>query len=519
MAKPATPTPVGPAAPPPRSLLSRALATAEPDVHSRARILAWTALMTLVLSIAIIVACLASPGAHMSKVLFLVVAMLVGGVTLLALGRAQRVEPVAIFFVMSMQVVISASAFTAGGLRSASLIWLTCVPVISHLLIDRRLAIVSAGLGVFVTLAYLAGELTGVVPYMEDPALILAAMRSGAIVFLAGYAVSSGASRERAIAETTAAVRLLTRRETELQEALAGLQREVAARELVETELRMAQKLEAVGRLSAGVAHEINTPVQFVADSVCFVKDGVAGLLSVLQAQRTALEAAASGEGAGGRVAPEIRAAVAKAEEEADLTYLIENLPKSLERSIDGLERIASIVRAMKEFAYQGASEVCASDLNRAIRSTLTIAAHEYKLVADVKTDLGELPAVTCNIGEINQVVLNLIVNAAHAIEDVVGTSGQRGTIEIGTHLEGDEVVVTVRDTGAGIPEEARARIFDPFFTTKELGRGSGQGLTVVRSVVERHGGKIAFDTRVGQGTTFTVFLPVEPRQTVQHAA
>jgi signal transduction histidine kinase len=141
----------------------------------------------------------------------------------------------------------------------------------------------------------------------------------------------------------------------------------------------------------------------------------------------------------------------------------------------------------------------------------LTVATNELKYVAMVETDFGDIPAVPCFVSDLNQVFLNLLVNAAHAIADVVGKSGQRGVIRVRTYLEGSVVVVAISDTGTGVPEEVRGRIFDPFFTTKEVGRGTGQGLALARSVVvERHGGSLTFETEMGKGTTFFIRIPFD---------
>ena len=191
-----------------------------------------------------------------------------------------------------------------------------------------------------------------------------------------------------------------------------------------------------------------------------------------------------------------------------------EELPPALARVADGLSRITEIVRSMKNFSHADQREMSEVDLNCAINSTLVVARSEYRDVADVDTDFGEIPRVTCHGGQINQVVLNLVVNAAHAIADVKKESGKRGVITVRTRADAGHVVISVSDTGGGIRDEIRHRVFDPFFTTKEVGRGSGQGLTMARSVVVKgHGGEIDFDTEVGTGTTFTIRLPTDPEQ------
>jgi len=253
------------------------------------------------------------------------------------------------------------------------------------------------------------------------------------------------------------------------------------------------------------VAHEINTPVQFVGDSLSFLSDASKDLLAVVErlqaVRRSVLEGTPSAEAA---------SEAAKAEEEADLPYLRDNVPKAFERCLDGLGRIGAIVRSMNEFARPDSKEMTAIDLNRAIESTLTIARSEYKHVAEVEADFGELPQVTCCAGDINQAVLNIVVNAAHAVGDVVKGTGQKGRILVRTRSDGDHVVISISDTGGGIPEGIRERIFDPFFTTKEVGKGTGQGLAIARSVVvNKHNGEVSFVSEVGKGTTFFVSLPV----------
>lgn len=282
------------------------------------------------------------------------------------------------------------------------------------------------------------------------------------------------------------------------------LRKELEDRQRLELELRQAQKLEAVGQLAAGVAHEINTPIQFVGDSAHFLRDAFADLRGLIEAYRALAEAAATGA-----AGPDMAGELAAQEEELDLEFLTEQIPKAIERTLEGSNRVAEIVRAMKEFAHPRQDEQAAADLNRAILSTLTVASNELKYVADVETDLAPLPPIVCHIGDLNQVVLNLVVNAAHAIADA--DARQRGTIRVSTALEEPgSVVIRVSDTGGGIPEEIRGRVFDPFFTTKEVGRGTGQGLAITYALVcEKHGGSVRFDTETGRGTTFEVRLPV----------
>lgn len=287
---------------------------------------------------------------------------------------------------------------------------------------------------------------------------------------------------------------------------IQAIARDITAKKLLEVELNQAQKLESVGRLAAGIAHEINTPIQFIGDNTHFLQDSFNSLLAMMkeyQALREAVESATISK----NLLEEIR----QAEAEADVPYLSEEVPKAIAQTLEGVDRVATIVRAMKEFAHPDTRQKSAADLNRAIKSTLTVARNELKYVADVETDLGDLPPVVCNISDLNQVFLNLLVNAAHAIREVVreGTDA-KGKIRVRTRREGNTVLIAISDTGCGIPENIRGRIFDPFFTTKEVGRGTGQGLSIARSVVvEKHGGSLTFETEPGKGTTFFVRLPI----------
>jgi signal transduction histidine kinase len=296
---------------------------------------------------------------------------------------------------------------------------------------------------------------------------------------------------------------------------MRGMMLDVTEQRRLESDLAQAQKLESVGRLAAGVAHEINTPVQFVSDSVQFVRDAMDDLSGIVTRYRDLRIAAEKGEGVA-----EAAKAAEEAEDDADLDYILENAPVALDRAREGLGRVAAIVRSMKEFAHPDRKEMAQVDINHAIASTLVIASNEYKYVADVMTEFGELPAVNCYAGEINQVVLNLIVNAAHAIADVVKGTPEKGTIRVRTRVVGDCAEIAIADTGKGIPPEVRSRIFDPFFTTKEVGKGTGQGLAIARTViVDKHGGTLHFETEMGQGTTFIIRLPIQGQAASSAAA
>ena len=191
------------------------------------------------------------------------------------------------------------------------------------------------------------------------------------------------------------------------------------------------------------------------------------------------------------------------------MDYFLKNAPDALDRALEGINRVGSVVKSMTEFAHPDAQKADI-DVNRAVRTTLIMARNEYKNVAELTTDFGDVPPVHCHAGDINQVVLNLVLNAAHAITDIVGGTSNKGRITVRTRAIGGFVEVSVSDTGAGIPESVRARIFEPFVTTKEVGRGTGQGLALSRGiVVEKLHGSLHFETETGKGTTFFIRLPV----------
>jgi len=277
-------------------------------------------------------------------------------------------------------------------------------------------------------------------------------------------------------------------------------------RNMIEVQLRQAQKLESVGQLAAGIAHEINTPIQYVGDNLQFMKESFAALESLLRACRSFAAAVQSNE-----VTPDVLSALESSIRKTDLDYLGREIPLAVEQSLQGVGHVSRIVNAMKEFSHPASQEKADLDLNRAIETTITVARGEWKYVAEMATDFAPgLPQVRCLPGEFNQVILNLIVNAAHAIGDARGQAdGSKGTIRVSTRLEGDWVEIRISDTGTGIPEKIRHRIYDPFFTTKEVGKGTGQGLAIARSViVDKHGGTLSFESEVGRGTTFIIRLP-----------
>ena len=280
---------------------------------------------------------------------------------------------------------------------------------------------------------------------------------------------------------------------------------DITERKVLETQLAQAQRLEAIGRLAAGVAHEINTPIQFVGDNTRFLQTAFDDLHRLVRSYQGLRDSVKAGTATDAQLAE-----LTQTEQETDVDYLVGEIPKAVSQTLDGVTRVATIVQALKEFAHPDQKEKVAADLNQALLSTLSVARNEIKYVADVETDLGDLPLVLCQPGELNQVFLNLIVNAAHAIADVVRDTDTKGVIRVRTAREEDMALIAITDTGCGIPESHRAQIFDPFFTTKEVGRGTGQGLSIAHAVVvDKHGGSLTFETEVGRGTTFFIRLPI----------
>lgn len=294
-----------------------------------------------------------------------------------------------------------------------------------------------------------------------------------------------------------------------IKEDVSARKHEEEQRRDLEARLQLSSKLESVGSLAAGVAHEINTPTQFVSDNVRFLSEAFTQIFNVITAYRK--HAAEHPE-----YMQEFKE-VTDAETEKEIEYLTTEIPHCLEQSLDGLRRIGKIVGSLKEFSHPGGDDRSNASLNRAIETTVAVSRHEWKYVAEMKTELDpDLPEVNCILDEINQALLNLVINASHAIEDAIKKRGEkRGLITIRTKKEGDHAIIEVADTGCGIPEAVRGRIFEPFFTTKSLGKGTGQGLAIVQAViVKNHHGTINFTTELGKGTTFKISLPLLSGQT-----
>ncbi len=297
-----------------------------------------------------------------------------------------------------------------------------------------------------------------------------------------------------------------TRELREQKEQLGGALTELKG---TQAKLLQAQKLEAIGQLAAGIAHEINTPAQYVSDNTSFVKRALSSVFTVLEATTAVVESARRGE-----VPRELIDAVDAISKKSKLGYIQKQLPLALDQSLEGLGRISGIVQAMKAFSHPSGSEKRAENLKDAIETTVAVARNEWKYVADVELELEpDLPLVPVLRNEFNQVVLNLVVNAAHAISDVTaGGANGKGRIKIAGRRLGDTAEIRISDTGGGIPLAHRKRVFEPFFTTKAVGKGTGQGLAIAYSViVDKHGGTISFETEEGIGTTFIIGLPLVP--------
>lgn len=292
-----------------------------------------------------------------------------------------------------------------------------------------------------------------------------------------------------------------------IKEDITEQKRLESERRALEKEMNQARKLEAVGSLAAGIAHEINTPIQFVGDNTRFMSDSFNSLIALIDAYSNLWQKAKNETDIS-----ELDSERITAEEDADLDYLKGEIPTAIDQTLDGVKRVSKIIMAMKDLAHNDQGEKSESNINDMIASCITVSHNQFKFVADIETDFfTELPNIECYRDDLNQVFLNLIINAAHAIEGVVGdASSGKGTIKVATLIENNELVIKISDTGTGIPEEIRDRIFDPFFSTKDVGKGTGQGLSIARKiVVDKHKGSLSFDTAMGEGTTFIIRLPM----------
>ncbi len=311
--------------------------------------------------------------------------------------------------------------------------------------------------------------------------------------------LSQNLSLERVVQRKT---EILRRQGEYLQRALHDLQ-------LTQTQLLQANKLESVGQLAAGIAHEINTPAQFIGTNIDFLSesfDNVRRLLGVVEEQIRAL--------ADGADVHQALQTLTDMFAEIDWEYLKPEIPTAIKQSQEGIQRITKIVQAMKEFSHPSSKEKVNNNLNKLLETTIIVASNEWKYFAEVRTDLTpELPLVCCLADELGQVFLNILVNAAHACESRVNSDSgrEKETITISSRQDGQDVEIRIADTGLGIPEEIQRRVFDPFFTTKGVGKGTGQGLTIAHDVVtQKHGGTLTFESVPGKGTVFIVRLPIK---------
>ncbi|AYH43270.1 ATP-binding protein [Azoarcus sp. DN11] len=260
-----------------------------------------------------------------------------------------------------------------------------------------------------------------------------------------------------------------------------------------EGQLLQSEKLAAVGQLAAGIAHEINNPVGFVSSNLGSLQNYIERLFAILDAyERLERELPAEHPA---------RLEVAALCRDAELGYLRQDIPDLLSESIEGLARVKGIINDLKDFSRIDDGQREVTDLHRCLESTLNVIRNEIKYKAEIVREFGELPLVSCVPAQISQVFMNLLVNAAQAIDAA-------GIITLRTGAKADHVWVEICDTGKGIPPEIQARVFEPFFTTKPIGKGTGLGLSISHDIVQRHGGNLILTSTVGEGTTFRMTLP-----------
>jgi PAS domain S-box-containing protein len=281
---------------------------------------------------------------------------------------------------------------------------------------------------------------------------------------------------------------------------------DITDRKKSEARRALSQKLESIGQLAAGIAHEINSPIQYVGDNLHFIEESFGKLKKMHEGYEQLVKAQS------GNCNLDLAAEIDNLTQTMHWPYLKTEIPKAIEQSLEGVARVTKIVRAMKDFSHPSQGVKVSADINQALESTVTISKNEWKYVADLIADFDpELPAVECIIEEINQVVLNMIINAVDAIKETNLGPNEKGEIVIKTRNKKDFVEIMISDTGVGMPPEILAKIFDPFFTTKEVGKGTGQGLTLAHDIiVNKHNGSIEAESEPGKGTTFRILLPVK---------
>lgn len=295
--------------------------------------------------------------------------------------------------------------------------------------------------------------------------------------------------------------------------------RDITERKFIEGRLRQSQKLEAIGQLAAGVAHEINSPIQFISDNNYFLQDAFPELLSAMHAIHTSVH------NDNAALTEQKLADIRQELDDLDLEYLSEEIPKAIAQSQEGIERVSSIVNAMKTFSHPGGDDRQHHDINAIIQSSATLSRNEWKYCADIEFNLHtDLPVIECNHSEVSQVMINIIVNAAHAISDALDASNGKGKgkgkITITTFTLGSQLIVQIMDNGKGMSEAVKQRVFDPFFTTKGVGKGTGQGLAISYNViVEKHGGELSVSSKEGFGSLFEMRFPISNEQTQYQTA
>ena len=309
--------------------------------------------------------------------------------------------------------------------------------------------------------------------------------------------LSRNLNLERVVQQKT---ETLQRQGEDLKKALKDLQ-------LTQAQLLQAQKLESVGQLAAGLAHEINTPIQFISSNIAFLEDSFVDVIRLIDTLKELLQTIGRGSAVNetDREAEDVI-------EELDWNYLEREIPLSIQQSKEGIRRVSVIVQAMKEFSHPGSKEKAFHDLHRILETTITVASNEWKYSAEIVSHFDpDLPKVFCLADEIGQVFLNILINASHAIAEKAPDGSQKGLITISSRRLPEQVEICIEDTGTGIPENIQARIFDPFFTTKAVGKGTGQGLAISHDVISnKHGGVLTFTSEMGKGSVFTIQLPIK---------
>lgn len=285
--------------------------------------------------------------------------------------------------------------------------------------------------------------------------------------------------------------------------AIQGIVRDLTEVRKQETQIRHLQKMEAIGTLAAGIAHEINTPSQFVNDNLTFLKETFQELTPILNFNNKITENQ-----------NEINTLV-ELVEEADLDYLLEEVPSAIDQSLEGISRIANIVGAMRDFAHTGPKDKISANLENIISSSITLSKNAWKYIAEIETNFDKsIPNIVCQPNDLNQVIVNMIVNSSHSMENKFENKDSlEGKIIISTFEKNENVEITISDNGLGMPEKIVKRIFDPFFTTKDVGKGTGQGLAIAYDIiVNKHNGDIKVNSEDGVGTTFLITLPIDQR-------